>query len=97
LIPEAALMPAGNKQYVYRIDDGKAVRTEVELGMRQGDMVEIISGLGPEAQVVTAGQMKIMDGSKVQPLGADATNQTADDAGTGAGMEQAPAKNTGGE
>jgi membrane fusion protein (multidrug efflux system) len=97
LIPEAALMPAGDKQYVYRIDDGKAVRTEVELGMRQGDRVEIISGLGPEAQVVTAGQMKIMDGSKVQPLGADATNQTADEAGTGAGMEQAPAKNTGGE
>jgi len=71
LIPEAALMPAGDQQYVYRIEDGKAVRAEVSLGMRQGDLVEIISGLDAGAQVVTAGQMKIMDGSKVQPLGND--------------------------
>jgi membrane fusion protein (multidrug efflux system) len=97
LIPEAALMPAGDKQYVYRIVDGKAVRTEVELGMRQGDLVEIIAGLDPGLQVVTAGQMKIMDGSKVQPLGDDATNQSGDDAGAGAEMEQAPVKNSGGE
>lgn len=83
LIPEAALMPAGDKQYVYRIDDGKAVRTEVSLGIRQGDFVEVISGLNPGAQIVTAGQMKIMDGSKVQPLGAD--------------MDKAPASNAGGE
>ncbi len=97
LIPEAALMPAGDKQYVYRIDDGKAVRTEVALGMRQGDMVEIISGLVPGVQVVTAGQMKIMDGSKVQPLGGDAMNQADSDAGTTDPMELTPAKNTGGE
>jgi len=97
LIPEAALMPAGDKQYVYRIDEGKAVRSEVTLGMRQGDMVEIISGLDSGAQVVTAGQMKIMDGSKVQPLGGAATNQAGNDAGTADNMEQPPAKNTGGE
>jgi len=87
MIPEAALMPAGDKQYVYRIDDGKAARTEVSLGMRQGDVVEVISGLDPGAQVITAGQMKIMDGSKVQPL--------ADD--MGGDMDQAPADNAGGE
>lgn len=83
LIPEAALMPAGDKQYVYRIEDGKAVRTEVALGMREGDQVEVLSGLEPGAQVITAGQMKIMDGSKVQPIGG--------------GTEQAPAGATDGE
>jgi membrane fusion protein (multidrug efflux system) len=97
LIPEAALMPAGDKQYVYRIDDGKAVRTEVGLGMREGDRVEIISGLDPGAQVVTAGQMKIMDGSKVQPLGDGAMNKTGNDAGTGTEMGQSPDSNTGSE
>jgi membrane fusion protein (multidrug efflux system) len=71
LIPEAALMPAGDKQYVYRIVDGKAVRSEVSLGIRKKDMVEVVSGLEAGAQVITAGQMKIMDGSKVQPLGGD--------------------------
>ncbi|UCB55243.1 MAG: efflux RND transporter periplasmic adaptor subunit [Thiotrichales bacterium] len=80
LIPEAALMPAGDKQYVYRIVEGKAVRSEVSLGLRQGDLVEVISGLEPDAQVITAGQMKIMDGSSVQPLGGD-TGEAAGDAG----------------
>jgi len=60
-------------------------------------MVEIISGLVPGVQVVTAGQMKIMDGSKVQPLGGDAMNQADSDAGTTDPMELTPAKNTGGE
>ena len=83
LIPEAALMPAGDKQYVYRIADGKAVRTEVSLGIRKKDMVEVVSGLEAGAQVITAGQMKIMDGSKVQPLGGD----TGADPASGAGGE----------
>lgn len=83
LVPEAALMPAGDKQYVYRIVDGKAVRSEVVSGQRQGDKVEILSGLEPGAQVITAGQMKIMDGSKVQP--------------TNTGADQAPAGSTTGE
>jgi len=91
LIPEAALMPAGDQQYVYRIEDGKAVRAEVSLGMRQGDLVEVISGLDAGAQVITAGQMKIMDGSKVQPLG----NVTDND--TGGEMDKAPADSAGGE
>ena len=91
LIPEAALMPAGDQQYVYRIEDGKAVRAEVSLGMRQGDLVEVISGLDAGAQVITAGQMKIMDGSKVQPLG----NVTDND--TGGDMDKTPADSAGGE
>ena len=68
LVPEAALMPAGDKQYVYRIDDGKAVRTEITTGKRQQDHVEVLSGLEAEQLVITAGQMKIMEGSKVQPI-----------------------------
>ncbi len=68
LIPEAALMPAGDRQYVYRIEDGKAMRTEVVTGAREDAMVEITSGLEAGAQIVTAGQMKIMDGAMVQPL-----------------------------
>jgi membrane fusion protein (multidrug efflux system) len=81
LIPEAALMPAGDKQYVYRIEDGKAVRSEVSIGMRKKDLVEIVSGLAAGDQVITAGQMKIMDGSKVQPPGGDTGDAAAGNAG----------------
>ncbi len=86
LIPEAALMPAGDRQYVYRIEQGKAVRSEVNLGMRQGDRVEVLSGVEPGALVITAGQMKIMDGSKVQPMGENA----------GGATDESPAESTGG-
>ena len=87
LIPEAALMPAGERQYVYRIEDGKAVRSEVSLGIREGDRVEVLSGLEPGARVITAGQMKIMDGSKVQPIGDNA----------GSATDETPAENAGGQ
>lgn len=68
LIPEQALVPQGNRQWVYRVVDGKAVMTEVAIGQRQGKEVEITRGLSPDAQVVTAGQLKIRDGAPVQPM-----------------------------
>ncbi|HXH03960.1 MAG TPA: efflux RND transporter periplasmic adaptor subunit [Candidatus Competibacteraceae bacterium] len=68
LIPESALVPQGDKQFVYRVVDGKALFTEVAAGRRQGAEVEITSGLSAGDQVVTAGQLKIRDGMPVAPL-----------------------------
>jgi hypothetical protein len=58
------------------------MRTEVVTGKRQQDMVEVLSGLEVEQLVITAGQMKIMEGSKVQPvnLGGDTAQPAADKA-----------------
>jgi membrane fusion protein (multidrug efflux system) len=67
-IPEQALVPQGQDQFVFRVVEGKAALTKVEVGIRREGMVEIVSGLGPEDQVVTAGQLKIRDGAPVQPL-----------------------------
>ena len=64
-IPEQALLPQGDKQFIYRVVDGKAVLTAVEIGMRKPGMVEIVSGLGPDAIVVTEGQLKLRDGAAV--------------------------------
>ncbi|MBS0546043.1 MAG: efflux RND transporter periplasmic adaptor subunit [Proteobacteria bacterium] len=67
LVPEEALVPApGNVQFVYRVAEGKAQRTEVKTGMRRDAMVEIVAGLSPDALVVTAGQLKLRDGVPVQ-------------------------------
>jgi membrane fusion protein (multidrug efflux system) len=67
-VPEQALVPQGQEQFVFRVVDGKAALTKVEVGIRREGMVEIVEGLGPEDEVVTAGQLKIRDGAPVQPL-----------------------------
>jgi membrane fusion protein (multidrug efflux system) len=70
VVPEQALVPQGQEQYVFRVMDGKAVRTRVEVGQRGDGRVEIVGGVEPEDVVVTAGQQKLRDGSSVQLAGA---------------------------
>jgi membrane fusion protein, multidrug efflux system len=67
-VPEQALVPQGQEQFVFRVVDGKAAFTKVEVGIRREGMVEITAGLGPKDEVVTAGQLKIRDGAEVAPL-----------------------------
>ena len=72
VVPEQALMPQGNEQYVFKVVDGKVVRTKVETGQRRDGRVEVVSGLAPGDTVVTAGHLKVRDGSAVRVAGADA-------------------------
>ncbi|HPF74684.1 MAG: efflux RND transporter periplasmic adaptor subunit [Lysobacteraceae bacterium] len=68
MIPEQSLWPLGDKQFVYRVVDGKAEQVEVRTGQRQPGMVQILSGLNAGDTVITAGQQKIGPGSPVNPL-----------------------------
>jgi membrane fusion protein (multidrug efflux system) len=65
VVPEQALVPQGTERYVFKIIDNKAVRVKVETGQRRDGKVEVISGLAPGDLIVTAGQLKIRDGSPV--------------------------------
>ena len=72
-VPEQALVPQGQEQFVFRVVEGKAVLTKVAAGIRRDGMVEITEGLGPDDEVVTAGQLKLRDGAPVEPVpGAEA-------------------------
>jgi len=66
--PEQAIVPVGQKTFVYRVVDGKAVMTPVKLGLRRPGQVEILDGLNAGDQVVTDGQLKIRDGAAVTVL-----------------------------
>lgn len=66
LIPESAIFAEGSTRYVYRVVDGRAVRTEVRLGQRRPGQVEIVGGLERDALVVTAGHQQVRDGAKVR-------------------------------
>jgi membrane fusion protein (multidrug efflux system) len=74
-VPEQALVPQGERQFVYRVEDARVKMVEVRVGQRRDGQVEITSGLGAGEVVVTAGQTKIRDGSGVQPLPAQAQAQ----------------------
>jgi membrane fusion protein (multidrug efflux system) len=65
VLPEQALVPQGEDQYVFRVVDGKAVRAKVTVGQRRDGMVEIVDGLAAGDLVVNAGQLKLRDGSPV--------------------------------
>jgi membrane fusion protein (multidrug efflux system) len=66
VVPDTALVPAGDEQYVYRIVDGKARRTKIEIGQRREGQVEVLQGLDAMDTIVTAGQHKIRDGAAVR-------------------------------
>lgn len=81
-VPEQALMPRGNDQFVYKVVDGKAVQTKVTIGTRRDGRVEIVGGLTPDDIVVTAGQQKLRDGVAIRVLDAGGA---VSDATTGKG------------
>ena len=67
-IPEQAIMPEGEQRFVYKINEGKAVKTAVTIGRRESTRVEILEGLADRDQVVTGGQIKLQNGTDVQPM-----------------------------
>ncbi len=72
LVPESAVFAEGAKRFVYRVIDGRAVLTGVQLGQRRPGQVEVRAGLAREDVVVTAGHQQIRDGTPVDVVRAGA-------------------------
>ncbi|WP_244240854.1 efflux RND transporter periplasmic adaptor subunit [Luteimonas yindakuii] len=68
-IPRLALLDDEGEPSVYVVRDGKAVRTAIELGYVDGNLVEVRKGLEPGDAVVTAGKVALRDGGLVQVIG----------------------------
>ncbi len=66
LVPALAVVrrPAG--KVVYEIKDGKALQHIVTTGQRQGDLIEILSGLSGEEKVIVDGAGFLTDGAPVR-------------------------------
>ena len=69
VVPEQAIVPQGDEQYVFKVVDGKAVRSKVTVGQRRDGKVEILAGLASGDTVVSAGQLKLRDGMTVAVAG----------------------------
>jgi membrane fusion protein (multidrug efflux system) len=66
LIPEEALVPREGRQFVFVVEEGKAVEHEVDLGGRAPGYAEVRSGLAPGDLVVVEGTQRLRDGAPVQ-------------------------------
>lgn len=65
VIPEAALVPEGDRQNVYIVRDGRAWRTDVTVGRRLRGEVEILRGIAPGAEIIIEGTQKVANGGRV--------------------------------
>jgi len=65
VIPEESLVPEGEHQFVFVVEDGMAFKREVVLGQRRPSEVEILSGVSAGDLVVIEGTQKIADGVRV--------------------------------
>ncbi len=73
-VPELAVVGEADRRYVFVLDDeNKAKRTEVEVGARNGGLIEIVGGLKEGQRVVGEGLVKVSDGVKVRVDGAEQT------------------------
>lgn len=82
VIPEQAVVPVGQDQFVYRVSDGKAVFVKVTTGERRDGLVEIVDGLAAGDRVVTAGQIKLQNGMPVSPVDAPKPSSVPADGGS---------------
>lgn len=68
IVPEQALVPQGKDRFVYRVADGKAALTKIEMGLRRPGEVEIRSGVSAGETIVLDGQLRLRDGAPVTVL-----------------------------
>jgi len=68
LVPEPAIWPQGQDSFVYRVVEGKAALTKIQIGLRRPGEVEVVAGLAPGDVVITEGQIKMKDGMPVMVL-----------------------------
>lgn len=65
-LPEQAVMMDEKGTFVYDVEQGKAHRIPVEIGIRQKNKIEILRGLFGSEDIVVAGQQQLHDTAQVK-------------------------------
>jgi membrane fusion protein (multidrug efflux system) len=71
VVPESAVLPRGGDNFVFRVEQGKAVETKVTLGERKAGQVEVRQGLTADATVIVAGHQRLRSGAPVEVVSTD--------------------------
>lgn len=65
MVPEKSLIPQQDKHFVYVIEEGKAIKRQIKIGIRRGGWVAVMNGLTAGEQVITEGIIKIRPNAPV--------------------------------
>ncbi len=76
-IPIDAVTRLETDQYVYAVQDGKARKTPVVLGIQSDGLIEIVKGLTGTEPIIVSGKDLVTDGVKVDPKPMDAAAKPA--------------------
>lgn len=80
-VPESAVQYEGDQAYVFAIGTGpkgpRAQKRPVTVGVSDGDLVEVTSGVAPGERVVADGLNRVQDGQPVKVAGAGAPKKAA--------------------
>jgi RND family efflux transporter MFP subunit len=68
LLPRESVIRELRAAHVFVSEAGTAIKKAVELGLEEGDLVEVISGVAEGDNVVVAGQGALDDGQKIKTL-----------------------------
>ncbi len=90
VVPEQAVFMQGEDQVMYRVVDGRAQRTKVEVGQRRDGKAEIVQGISAGDTIVLAGWQRLRDGAPVRPAAGGAPGGAAK-AAPNANVKAAPA------
>lgn len=74
VLPRDCVITKDGESYVFAVEEGKAKKCVVEMGIDNGDTVEITSGVTAGMTVVTEGQTYLSDGDSVN----DVTNKATE-------------------
>jgi len=68
-IPDTSMMVEGSKTYVYKVSKENITnKTEIEIGIRDGGFIEVISGLSEGETIVAEGLKKVRPKGKIKPI-----------------------------
>lgn len=75
IVPADSLIRRTGTYLAFVVENGRAVRKTVEVGIWSGNRMEVKSGLQPGQQLVVSGQHKLTDGTPVEIVGQEGAGQ----------------------
>ncbi|WP_208590760.1 efflux RND transporter periplasmic adaptor subunit [Gracilibacillus suaedae] len=71
LIPTASLVEENEDTFVYVVEDDTAKKVEIDVQATQSELTAIQAELNEGDQIITSGQLTLVDGSKISVVGED--------------------------